>query len=79
MRVQYRVVSCTTEPVPMKADIGGRSVDVTAEGVTLDVQSIDGSMAHTFRFLRDEAGGAEKLQPGDLLTATLSLDPEEDD
>lgn len=75
MKIRYRVLSVTSELIPVTATVGDRQISASAPGVTIDAQSEDGSMCHTFRFLDEDA--PDSLAAGQFIVATFEIEEPE--
>ena len=74
MKVKYRVHSAKPETVAVKAMLGGREVDATVPGLTVEMTRA--RFSHTFRFVPDSAdelaAAVELFKPGAKVDASFT-------
>lgn len=75
-KIRYRVVSAVAEQMPVTAKIGDREVQAMVTGHTVEMQSEDGAMCHTFRFMDGDLtkAAAAKLEPGAIVVASFKIE-----
>lgn len=72
MKIKFNVHSVSPQPFQVTAELGGKSIEATINGLVVELVTDDGSMSHVVRTTDPKA--AELFQTGAVVVATYAKD-----